>query len=53
MDLIGRQVAGARRVEAVDPEELPAARIEKSQEDVPSLLVGYGVDVITGLDRDP
>ena len=53
MDLLGRLGRGARGGEAVDLEELPAARIEQSQNDVSRLLAGHDMDVVARLDGDP
>ena len=53
MDLLGRPGRGFRGGEAVDLEELPAARIEQGQGDVPRLLVGHGVEVVANSDGDP
>ena len=52
MDLLGRIGIGSRDGEAIDLQELPAARIEQSQNDVSRLLVGHHVDVVARLDGD-
>jgi hypothetical protein len=53
MNLLGGLGRGARGDEAVDLEELPAARIGKSQNDVLRLLAGHYMDVVSRLDGDP
>ena len=53
MNLLGRLGRGARSVETVDFEDLPAVRIEKSENDVLRLLAGYRVEVVARLDGDP
>jgi hypothetical protein len=55
MDLLVRYrpARSARGIKAVDPEKLPAARIEQGQRDVPRLLAGDDVEIITRLDCDP
>jgi hypothetical protein len=53
MDLLRRPGGGPRGIEAVDMEELPAARIEQGQDDVSRILIGHRVEVVARLDGDP
>jgi hypothetical protein len=53
MDLFRRPGRGARGSEAVDPEELPAARIEQGQDDISRLLAGNGMEIVARPGGDP